>query len=119
MLAPTQARMHAFLSLTSLALSSSAFADTHHTPILSLPYLFLSFPSLLPCLSFPFLSFFLACRYPKMPVVDGGFDPHTCVAFDLMRFDLTTLSGLPGVVPLAAAMLAHDDDDQDKDKEEG
>ena len=54
-----------------------------------------------------------------MPVVDGGFDPHTCVAFDLMRFDLTTLSGLPGVVPLAAAMLAHDDDDQDKDKEEG
>ena len=42
-------------------------------------------------------------RYPKIPVVDGTFTTSTCVAFDLMTFNLRTLEDLPKVVPEVAA----------------
>ncbi|QDZ24929.1 metallohydrolase/oxidoreductase [Chloropicon primus] len=42
-------------------------------------------------------------RYPKVPVVDESFSTTTCVAFDLMTFNLKTIEHLPKVVPEVAA----------------
>jgi len=38
-------------------------------------------------------------RYPKIPVIDETFTPSTCIAFDLMTFNLRNLEHLPTVVP--------------------
>lgn len=47
-------------------------------------------------------------RYPKIPVIDKTFTSSTCIAFDLMTFNLCNLEWLPKVVPDVAARFESD-----------
>jgi len=53
-------------------------------------------------------------RYPKIPVLDDTFTATTCVAFDLMTFNLSNLENLPKVTTEAAA-LYEDAEDEGRD----
>ena len=47
-------------------------------------------------------------RYPKIPVIDESYTTSTCIAFDLMTFNLCNIEQLPRVVPDVAFQFESD-----------